>query len=132
MKIQPVTYSGQWRNRFTDLNAQTLTLRKHFSSFSSVVFQRKYVEVAINNFTMHLIISKWLRNQKFRQTRKIMRQRGRSKRRNCQRKCFHSFNKCNASSKLRSPQRSHKHIATNFLFEYMIFLKIICEKKSFS
>ena len=29
-----------------------------------VVFQQKYVEVVINDFTMHVIISKWLRIQK--------------------------------------------------------------------
>ena len=28
----------------------------------------------INDFTMHLIISKWLRRQKYRQRRKTMRQ----------------------------------------------------------
>ena len=38
--------------------------------------QKKYVEVAINVFTMHhLIISKWLRIQKCIQNRKTMRQR---------------------------------------------------------
>ena len=41
---------------------------------------------------MHLIILKWLRIQKSRQKRKAMRQRGRSERRSCQRKYFHSFN----------------------------------------
>ena len=29
-----------------------------------VVFQQKYVEVVINDFIMHVIISKWLRIQK--------------------------------------------------------------------
>ena len=32
-------------------------------SFFSL-FQQKYVEVAINDFTMHLIILKWLRREK--------------------------------------------------------------------
>ena len=31
---------------------------------------KKYVEVAINSFTMHLIILKWLRLQKCREKRK--------------------------------------------------------------
>ena len=43
----------------------------------------------INDFTMHLIISKWHRIQKSRQKRKTLRQRGRNERRNCQRKCSH-------------------------------------------
>ena len=37
-------------------------------------FNKKYVEVAINDFTIHLIISKWLRKQKWRQKRKTVRQ----------------------------------------------------------
>ena len=45
------------------LGAQTLAPKRHFSTFFSVIFQQKYVEVAINDFTMHLIISKWLRMQ---------------------------------------------------------------------
>ena len=39
-------------------------------------FNQNYVEVAINDFTRHPIILKWLRIQKCRQTRKTMRQRG--------------------------------------------------------
>ena len=54
-------YSGHLGDRHTSLGTQTLF---------SVVFQQKLVEVAINNFTMHLIISKWLRIQKGRQKRK--------------------------------------------------------------
>ena len=56
------------------------------------VFQKKYVEVTINDFAIHLIISKRLRIQKSRQKRKTMRRRCRSKIRNCQRNSFHSFN----------------------------------------
>ena len=56
--------------------------------FFQLYFNKKYFEVAINDFTMHLIISKWLRIQKW----KTMRQRGWSKSRNCQQKCFHAFN----------------------------------------
>ena len=50
--------------------------KKHCSSFAfSVVFQQKYVEVVINDFTVHLIILKWLRRQKSRQKRKTTRQK---------------------------------------------------------
>ena len=41
----------------------------------SAVFNKKYVEVAINDFTMHLIISKWLRRQICRLKRKTIRQK---------------------------------------------------------
>ena len=45
-----------------------------------------------------LIISKWRRIQKCRQKKKAVRKRDQSKRRNCQRKWFHSFNyACHAS-----------------------------------
>ena len=37
-------------------------------------FDKNYVEVVVNDFTVNLIISKWLRIQKFRQKRKTMRQ----------------------------------------------------------
>ena len=33
-------------------------------SFFRLCFNKKYVEVVINNFAMDLIISKWLRRQK--------------------------------------------------------------------
>ena len=50
--------------------------KKHFSSFLfSVVFQQKRVDVAINDFTKHLIILKWLRRQKCRQKRKATRKK---------------------------------------------------------
>ena len=42
--------------------------------FFSVLFE-KYVKVAINDFAMHQIISKWLRRQRCRQKRKTMRQK---------------------------------------------------------
>ena len=38
-------------------------------------FDKNYVEVVVSDFTMNLIISKWLRIQKFRQKRKTMRQK---------------------------------------------------------
>ena len=53
-------YSGRFVDWYTGLDAQTLPPRKHLFS---VAFQQKFVEVAITNFTMHLIISKWLRMQ---------------------------------------------------------------------
>ena len=55
------------------LGAHTLALKKHFSSFlSQLYFNKKYVKVAINDFTIHQIISKWLRRQKHWQKRKTM------------------------------------------------------------
>ena len=51
--------------------------------------KKKYVEVMINDFTMHLIILKWLRKQKCTQKRKNETKSHRSERRNCLRKCFH-------------------------------------------
>ena len=55
--------SGRLGDRYTDLGAQTLAPKKPFLifSFSSCISTKKYVEVAISDFTMHLIISKWLR-----------------------------------------------------------------------
>ena len=50
--------------------------------FFQLYFGKKYAEVAINDFPMHLIILKGLRIQKCKQKRKTMRQRGGSKRRN--------------------------------------------------
>ena len=46
--------------------------------FSQLCFNKKYVKVAVSDFTKHLIILKWLRIQKCRQKRKTMRQRGRN------------------------------------------------------
>ena len=63
-------YTGCLGDQYTGLGAQTLIPKYHFSSFVlSVVFQQKYIEVAINDLTMHLIISKWLKRQKCRQKR---------------------------------------------------------------
>ena len=86
------TYSGRLGDRYTSLGAQALAPKKVFQVFFfSYISTKKYVEVAINDFTMHLIISKWFRIQKCRQKRKEMRPRGRKERRNCQRTCFYSF-----------------------------------------
>ena len=69
--------------------------KQHFSSFLlKLYFNKKYVEVAINDFTMHLIISKWLRNKNADRKEKQRDKktgRRRSERRNCLRECFHSF-----------------------------------------
>ena len=58
------------------------------SNFQVFYFQfysnKKYLEVAINKFTMDLIILKWLRLQKCRQKREAMIQRDGTKRGNCQ------------------------------------------------
>ena len=62
------TYSGH-------LGGQTLAPKKLFPSFLFQFYiNKKYVEVAINDFTIHLIISKWLRRQKCRLKRTTMRQ----------------------------------------------------------
>ena len=60
--------------------------------FFKLYFNKRYIEVAINDFTMYLVIWKWLRIQKCRQKWKAMRQRGQSQIINWQWKCFHSFN----------------------------------------
>ena len=47
--------------------------KKQFSSFFiQFCFNIKYVEVMINDFTVHLIIWKWLRRRKCRQKREKM------------------------------------------------------------
>ena len=48
--------------------------QRTFFNVSFSYFNKKYVKVVINDFTMHLIISKWLRRQKCRQKSKTMRQ----------------------------------------------------------
>ena len=68
-----MTYSGCLGDRYTGLGAQTLAHKKQFSSFLfQLYFNKKYVKVAINDFTMHLIISKWLRTQKCKRKKKTM------------------------------------------------------------
>ena len=39
--------------------------------FFLLCFNKKYVKVVVNDFTMHLIILKWLRRQKCRQKKKM-------------------------------------------------------------
>ena len=43
--------------------------------FFQLYFNKKYIQVAISDFKMPLIILKWLRRQKSRQKRKTMRQK---------------------------------------------------------
>ena len=68
----PVTYSGCLGDWFTGLGAKTFVAKKYFkfSSFSCVCFNKKYVEIMINHFTMRLIILKWFRRQKCSKKRK--------------------------------------------------------------
>ena len=57
--------------------------KKFFLSFLfQLYFNKKFAEVAVNDFIMHLIILKWLRIQKCRQKRIAMRQSSRSERKN--------------------------------------------------
>ena len=81
----PVMYLDHLRDRYTALGTKTTQF-----SFFQLYFNKNCTEVAINDFTIHLIILKWFKIQKCKQMRKIMRQRGWSKSRNCQWKCFHS------------------------------------------
>ena len=58
-------YPGRLRDRYTGLGAQTLARKKTLQVFFfQLYFIKKYVDVAINDFTKHLIISKWLKKQK--------------------------------------------------------------------
>ena len=73
--------------RTPNSGSQKTLFKFYFSCISTKKIRRS------NNqyFTMYLTISTWLRIQNYKQKRKTMRQRGRSERRNCQRKYFHSF-----------------------------------------
>ena len=82
-------YPGRLRDRYTTgLGAET----NYFLSFLfSVAFHQK-----INDFKKHLIIRKWLTEDKNaerteKQRRKNKKKRRRRERSNRQRKCFHSF-----------------------------------------
>ena len=53
-----VTCSGHLGHWYRDLAAQTLAPKNTFQVFFlQLYFNRKHMEVAINDFTMHLIIS---------------------------------------------------------------------------
>ena len=59
----PVTYQAAWEIGIP-IWAPKLWFPKspfQFFSFSSCISTKRYVEVAISDFTIHLIISKWLR-----------------------------------------------------------------------
>ena len=64
-KCKSGTYSGHLADCLTGLGAKTLAQKKKKTKknafqvfFCQFYFNEKYVEVVINNFTMHLIISK--------------------------------------------------------------------------
>ena len=59
----PATYSGRLGNQYTSLGTQTQ--KALFKFFSPLYFNKKYVQEEIDDFTMHLIISKWLQGQKY-------------------------------------------------------------------
>ena len=56
--------------------------KKMLSFLFQLYFNKKFAEVTVNDFIMHLIILKWLRIQKCRQKRIAMRQSSRSERKN--------------------------------------------------
>ena len=57
-KSRGVQPAMQWRIQAVwETDIPVWAPKKLFSSF--LVFQQKYVQVAINDFKMHLIISKW-------------------------------------------------------------------------
>ena len=67
-------YPGRLGDRYTGLGTQTLAPKNHSSSFAfSVVCQQKIRWR--NYFTMHLIISKWLRRKKCGQKTNTMQQK---------------------------------------------------------
>ena len=66
-----MTYSGRLGDWYTSWGTKKAPVNIFFQFY----FNKKYVEVAINDFTMHPIILKWLRRQKCRQKRKTMKQK---------------------------------------------------------
>ena len=56
--------------------------KKILSFLFQLYFNKKFAEVTVNDFIMHLIILKWFRIQKCRQKRIAMRQSSRSERKN--------------------------------------------------
>ena len=85
-------YPGRLGDRYSGLEAQTLAPKNLFSVFVffSCISTKKCV--AINDFTMHLNISKWLRKQNLETGEKNNEtKRRQSDRRYCLRKCFHLF-----------------------------------------
>ena len=84
-------YSGHLGDWYIGLDTQTLLPKALFKFFFQLYSNKKYVELLIGDFAMHVIILKWLKTQKYNKKRKTMRQRGQSERRNYQRMCFHLF-----------------------------------------
>ena len=73
---QAVTDPGRLGDRYTSLGVQNLTPENTFQIFLfQLYFNKKYVEAAINDLKMHLVISKWVRRQKCRQKRKTIRKK---------------------------------------------------------
>ena len=65
---------GDW---YTGLGTQTLAPKKHYQDFFvQLYFNKKYVEVAINYFTVHVIISKWFTRQKIQTEEKTIETKG--------------------------------------------------------
>ena len=88
-----VMYPGHLGDQFTSLGTQNLAPKKHLLSFFFQLYlNKKYVDVAINSFTMHLITLKWLRRQTYRQTRKKMQPKDLIKRRNRSQKKLTNIN----------------------------------------
>ena len=66
--LSVVMYWGCLGDWYNSLGTQILGPKKHFSSFLFLVaFQKKHADVAINNFTKHLITSNWCKRKKYRQ-----------------------------------------------------------------
>ena len=141
------------------LGTQTLTPKKTLQVFFfQLYFNKKCVEVAINDLTMHLIISKCLRNKNVDRREGEWDKKRLKQMRNCLGKCAHSFNYiidhanvnfffyanrlhcvvcgffctscCTLSAQIAS-QVSQVYSHTKFLLEYMNFLKLIHEDKYF-
>ena len=60
--INAVTYSDCLGDQYTSLGTNSGTQKIFFNLYSFQLYcDKKYVEVASNDFIMHLIICKWLR-----------------------------------------------------------------------
>ena len=69
-------YSGHLGDWYIGLDTQTLLPKALFKFFFQLYSNKKYVELLIGDFAMHVIILKWLKTQKYNKKRKTMRQRG--------------------------------------------------------
>ena len=60
-----MTYLGCLGDQYTGLGGHSVAQEALFRCFFfQLYFNKKYVDVVIDNFTMHLIISKWFRIKK--------------------------------------------------------------------